>query len=146
MQKRGPHQTALSIAYGAGLRASEVVALTIGDVESRRMTLHIEQGKGRDHSAMLSPVLLERLRAWWRVAHAQGGLLANLRAAGEAREDSRAAACLSRRQSTSRHSGRTTSQAPPRPHARHCGAPMGIIDLLPRSTPIRAPSAQQAAA
>src|SRR5258708_31873587 len=62
------HQTALSVAYGAGLRASEVVALKVGDVDSHRMTLRIEQGKGRrDRYAMLSPVLLERLRVWWRV-------------------------------------------------------------------------------
>jgi site-specific recombinase XerD len=67
------HQTALSVAYGAGLRASEVVALKIGDIDSQRMTLRIEQGKGhKDRYAMLSPVLLERLRVWWRVARAQG--------------------------------------------------------------------------
>jgi integrase/recombinase XerD len=70
------HQTALSVAYGAGLRASEVVALKAGDVDSQRMTLRIEQGKGRkDRYAMLSPVLLERLRVWWRVARAQGKML-----------------------------------------------------------------------
>lgn len=67
------HQTALSVAYGAGLRVSEVVALKIGDVDSQRMTLRIEQGKGqKDRYALLSPVLLGRLRAWWRVARAQG--------------------------------------------------------------------------
>ena len=70
------HQTALSVAYGAGLRASEVVALKVGDIDSQRMTLRIEQGKGRrDRYAMLSPVLLERLRVWWRVARAQGKML-----------------------------------------------------------------------
>ena len=70
------HQTALSVAYGAGLRASEVVALRVSDIDSQRMTLRIEQGKGRrDRYAMLSPVLLERLRVWWRVAHAQGCML-----------------------------------------------------------------------
>ena len=69
-------QTALSIAYGAGLRASEVSALKVGDIDSQRMTLRIEQGKGRkDRYAMLSPVLLERLRVWWRVARAQGKML-----------------------------------------------------------------------
>ena len=57
------HQSALSVAYGAGLRASEVVALKVGDVDSQRMTLRIEQGKGRkDRYAMLSPVLLERMK------------------------------------------------------------------------------------
>jgi integrase/recombinase XerD len=70
------HQTALSVAYGAGLRASEVAALKVGDIDSGRMTLRIEQGKGRkDRYAMLAPVLLERLRAWWRVARAQGKML-----------------------------------------------------------------------
>jgi integrase/recombinase XerD len=69
-------QTALSVAYGTGLRASEVIALKIGDIDSQRMTLRVEQGKGRkDRYAMLSPVLLERLRAWWRVGHAQGKIL-----------------------------------------------------------------------
>jgi integrase/recombinase XerD len=67
------HQTALTVAYGAGLRAGEVIALKVGDIDSQRMTLRVEQGKGRkDRYAMLSPLLLERLRAWWRVAHAQG--------------------------------------------------------------------------
>jgi integrase/recombinase XerD len=67
------HQTALSVAYGAGLRASEVVALKVSDIDSQRMTLRIEQGKGhKDRYAMLSPVLLERLRVWWWVARAQG--------------------------------------------------------------------------
>jgi integrase/recombinase XerD len=70
------HQTALSVAYGAGLRASEVVALKVTDIDSQRMTLRIEQGKGRkDRYAMLPPLLLERLRTWWRVARAQGKML-----------------------------------------------------------------------
>jgi integrase/recombinase XerD len=70
------HQTALSVAYGTGLRASEVIALKVGDIDSQRMTLRVEQGKGRkDRYAMLSPVLLQRLRAWWREGHAQGKIL-----------------------------------------------------------------------
>src|SRR5579864_108122 len=70
------HQTALAVAYGTGLRASEVVALRVGDIDSQRMTLRVEQGKGqKDRYAMLSPVLLERLRVWWRVARAQGKML-----------------------------------------------------------------------
>ena len=72
------HRAALSVAYGAGLRASEVIGLKVGDIDSQRMTLRVEQGKGRkDRYAMLSPVLLERLRAWWRVGHAQGKLRPN---------------------------------------------------------------------
>ena len=67
------HQAAMSVAYGAGLRVSEVVSLKVGDIDGERMTLRVEQGKGRkDRYAMLSPVLLERLRAWWRLGHAQG--------------------------------------------------------------------------
>ena len=70
------HQAALSVAYGAGLRVSEVVSLKVSDIDSQRMTLRVEQGKGRkDRYAMLSPVLLERLRAWWRLGHAQGKIL-----------------------------------------------------------------------
>lgn len=69
-------QTALSVAYATGLRVSEVVSLKVTDIDSKRMTLRVEQGKGRkDRYAMLSPVLLERLRAWWRQAHAQGKML-----------------------------------------------------------------------
>lgn len=70
------HQAALSVAYGAGLRASEVIHLKVTDVDSQRMTLRVEQGKGaKDRYAMLSPVLLQRLRNWWRVGHAQGKML-----------------------------------------------------------------------
>ena len=73
---RPKYQAALAVAYGAGLRASEVVALKVSDIDSTRMTLRIEQGKGRkDRYAMLCPALLEHLRAWWRFAHAQGKLL-----------------------------------------------------------------------
>jgi len=67
------HQVALSLAYGAGLRASEVVSLKVGDIDSQRMTLCIQRGKGqKDRYAMLSPLMLERLRTWWRVAKSQG--------------------------------------------------------------------------
>ena len=70
------HQTALSLAYATGLRISEVVSLKVSDIDSQRMTLLVEQGKGqKDRYAMLSPVLLERLRVWWRVARAQGKML-----------------------------------------------------------------------
>ena len=68
----------VSLAYGTGLRASEVISLKVGDVDSQRMTLRVEQGKGRkDRYAMLPPILLERLRAWWRVGHDQGKILPN---------------------------------------------------------------------
>ena len=62
-------RTALSVAYGAGLRASEVVGLKVGDIDSQRMRIRVEQGKGRrDRDALLSPHLLAVLRNWWKVA------------------------------------------------------------------------------
>jgi integrase len=70
------HQTALALAYGTGLRVDEVVTLKMGDIDSQRMTLRVEQGKGqKDRYAMLSPVLLERLRVWWRMARAPPGMV-----------------------------------------------------------------------
>jgi len=70
------HRAALSVAYGAGLRVSEVIALKVGDVDGQRMMLRVEQGKGRkDRYALLSPVLLETLRSWWRLARQQGRML-----------------------------------------------------------------------
>jgi len=62
-------KAALSVAYGAGLRAMEVVALKTTDIDSQRMLLRVEQGKGRkDRFAMLSPRLLALLRDWYRIA------------------------------------------------------------------------------
>ena len=69
------YKAALSVAYGAGLRVSEVVALKVSDIDSQRMTLRVEQGKGqRDRYVMLSPQLLELLREWWRAARPQAWL------------------------------------------------------------------------
>ena len=66
------YKAALSVAYGAGLRVSEVADLKVSDIDSQRMTLRVEQGKGqRDRYVMLSPQLLELLREWWRAARPQ---------------------------------------------------------------------------
>ncbi|HEX4607129.1 MAG TPA: site-specific integrase [Urbifossiella sp.] len=57
----------LMTAYAAGLRASEVVGLRVADVDSQRMLILVRQGKGqKDRYVMLSPVLLEAFRAYWR--------------------------------------------------------------------------------
>jgi site-specific recombinase XerD len=62
------HRAILTTCYAAGLRISEAVALTPPTVDSKRMVIRVEQGKGRrDRYVMLSPKLLEVLRAWWRV-------------------------------------------------------------------------------
>jgi len=69
------YKAALSVAYGAGLRAAEVVSLKVSDIDSTRMIIRVEQGKGcKDRNVMLSPSLLELLRAWWRAARPQGWL------------------------------------------------------------------------
>jgi len=69
------YKAALSVAYGAGLRASEIISLKIGDIDSARMVIRVEQGKGRkDRFVMLSPHLLDLLRAWWKVGRPQGWL------------------------------------------------------------------------
>jgi site-specific recombinase XerD len=69
------YKAALSVAYGAGLRASEVISLKVGDIDSKRMLIRVEQGKGRkDRYVMLSPHLLNLLRAWWKAARPRGWL------------------------------------------------------------------------
>ncbi len=69
------YKAALSVAYGSGLRAAEVSMLRVGDIDSKRMLIRVEQGKGRkDRHAMLSPQLLEVLRAWWLQCRSPGWL------------------------------------------------------------------------
>ena len=81
------YKAALSVAYGAGLRASEVISLKLCDIDSARMVIRafarrrasarrrVEQGKGRkDRYVMLSEHLLVLLRAWWKIARPQGWL------------------------------------------------------------------------
>ena len=61
------YRTALSLAYATGLRVSEVVSLKVTDIDSKRMVVRVEQGKGsKDRYVMLSPHLLTLLRQWWK--------------------------------------------------------------------------------
>ena len=67
------HKAALSLTYATGLRSSEVVSLKLTDIDSDRMVIRVEQGKGqKDRYVILSPNLLEILREWWRVARKKG--------------------------------------------------------------------------
>ena len=63
------HRAMLMIAYAAGLRVSEVARLRVCDIDSKRMVIRVEQGKGRkDRYVMLSPALLTILRTYWKLA------------------------------------------------------------------------------
>ena len=69
------YKAALGIAYGAGLRGGEVVMLRVSDIDSERMLIRVEMGKGRkDRHAKLSPELLSLLRAWWLQCRSKGWL------------------------------------------------------------------------
>ena len=70
------YRAAFAIAYGSGLRIREVVSLKMSDIDSERMTIHVQQGKGKkDRYALLSEVLLEQLRDWWRYGIENNSLL-----------------------------------------------------------------------
>lgn len=64
------NRAALMLCYGAGLRINEAVGVRVSDIDSKRMLIHVCQGKGnKDRYAMLSPRLLAVLRSYWRAAH-----------------------------------------------------------------------------
>jgi site-specific recombinase XerD len=68
-------RTLLSTLYATGLRVSEATHLKVTDIDSQRMTLRVEQGKGqKDRYVMLSRQLLENLRAYWKAFRPEGWL------------------------------------------------------------------------
>lgn len=75
------HRTILTICYAAGLRITEAVHLKPIDIDSQRMVIRVDQGKGqKDRYVMLSPRLLDTLRHWWRTARPQHWLFPGQRA------------------------------------------------------------------
>jgi site-specific recombinase XerD len=73
------HRTILMTAYAAGLRVSEVAGLRVDDIDSQRMVIRVRQGKGsQDRYVMLSPRLLDQLRAYWKAARPRTWLFPGL--------------------------------------------------------------------
>lgn len=122
------HRTILSVCYAAGLRISEAIHLHLPDIDSARMVLRVEQGKGqKDRYVMLSPKLLALLRAWWRVAKPRSWLFPGERAGRPITSDAVELAC----QQAQRHCG---IPKPITPHSlRHAFA----VHLLEAGTDLR---------
>jgi integrase/recombinase XerD len=88
------HRTLLTTCYAAGLRISEAIRLRVTDIDSKRMVIRIQHGKGaKDRYVMLSPKLLELLRAWWRAARPKGWLFPGHRLDGSLTSDAVEQAC-----------------------------------------------------
>jgi len=92
--KRGKHRVILTTCYAAGLRISEAVRLKVVAIDSARMVIRVEQGKGRkDRYVMLSPMLLEILRIYWRAVRQEEWLFPGIRADRPITKDAVEAAC-----------------------------------------------------
>jgi integrase/recombinase XerD len=127
------HRTILTICYAAGLRISEAVRLKVADIDNKRMVIRVEQGKGqKDRYVMLSPKLLEVLRAWWPVERPKQWLFPGDRVGSHITQDAVEFACHKAHQ-------RCGIAKPITPHSlRHCfathllesGADVRTIQLL----------------
>ena len=90
----GKHRVILTTCYGAGLRISEAVRLKAAAIDSARMVIRVEQGKGRkDRYVMLSPMLLEILRSYWRAVRPQEWLFPGIHYDRPITKDAVEAAC-----------------------------------------------------
>jgi site-specific recombinase XerD len=122
------HRAILTTCYAAGLRISEVLHLKPTDIDSARMVIRVEQGKGqKDRYVMLSPKLLELLRAWWHVARPRQWLFPGQTGTAPLNRSTVEHACQQARQ-------RSRLRKPITPHAlRHAFA----VHLLEAGTDVR---------
>jgi site-specific recombinase XerD len=124
----GKHRTILTTCYAAGLRISEAIALQIPHIDSQRMVIRVEQGKGqKDRYVMLSAKLLEILRQWWRIERSQTWLFPGDRPGQHISRKAVGLACQTAH-------GRCDIAKPITPHTfRHCFA----VHLLEQGTDLR---------
>lgn len=127
------NRVALATAYAAGLRIGEVVRLKPGSIDSERMLLHIEDSKGgRDRYAMLSPRLLEILRAYWRRARPSSWLFPGQEPGSHVSRGALQSACRAARQ-RARIDKRVTTHSLRHSFATHLlesGTDIRIIQVL----------------
>jgi site-specific recombinase XerD len=90
----GKHRVILTTCYAAGLRISEAVRLKAAAIDSARMVIRVEQGKGsKDRYVMLSPMLLEILRNYWKAARPKQWLFPGIHDDRPITKDAVQAAC-----------------------------------------------------
>ena len=122
------HRAIIMTAYAAGLRTSEVVRLRTSHIDSRRMVIRVEQGKGhKDRYIPLSPKLLALLRAYWKIARSSNWLFPGRRPGTHISADRAEQACREARKAIG------TSKKVTVRMLRHCFA----THLLENGTNIR---------
>jgi integrase/recombinase XerD len=122
------HRTILTTCYAAGLRISEAIRLKVTDIDSQRMVIRVEQGKGqKDRYVMLSPKLLQSLRNWWRVNKPKEWLFPGDRVGGYITKDAVEQACQKA------HRGCGISK----PITPHCLRHAFAVHLLESGTDVR---------
>ena len=127
------NRVALATAYAAGLRIGEVVRLKVSSIDSERMLIHVESGKGaKDRYAMLSPRLLKMLRAYWKRARPHSWLFPGQEPGGHLSRGALQSACRAARQ-RARIGKRVTTHSLRHSFATHLlesGTDIRIIQVL----------------
>lgn len=122
------HRAILTTCYAAGLRISEAVCLRPADIDSKRMVIRVDQGKGqKDRYVMLSPKLLITLREWWRVARPRHWLFPGDRPGKHISKDAVEQACQKAHRLC----------RIPKPFTPHCLRHAFAVHLLEQGTDVR---------